>query len=551
MVIRQPKGLGSQIRLNRMKSVLIILAYFTFSLISAQSLPVGILQQELNYRTNQILKGTDTVNSLLNRPIRLQEESLISYSKSEDSASTKILIYPITLNSLYSNHHTYPVNTFPVIPSKGLQTHLSFGAYMKWKSISMQLFPQVVQIYQPRYKGFPEAHAGVTWANRYVWWNNIDEPEIFGEKSYSKIGWGQSSIRYDLHNVSLGLSSENLYWGPGKFNSLVLSNNAYGFPHVTINSILPTKTKIGPFDWKVFWGLLKSSNHVPPDTGRVETKTKLYVPKYERNRFVTGAILVYQPVFAKGLSLGYANVTQQYSNTLYWNDSFSAISSSFAYGEGAGDNVAKQQVSSFFFRWVFQDAHGEAYMEYATQNPNRSFDNVLDDTKLRAYTIGVSKGQPVGVKSFLNLEIEHTQLQRSPYLALDGKSFYTDSQIRQGYTHKGKIMGAQIGSGSNLQSVSFTFLSGEFKVGTIYQRLAHNNDFLYFSFRDFRRFWVDRLVGIQGGMNFNKFSIYAQVSHIKSINYQWEHPADPNLPYFSPGNDVTNIQIFTQISYRL
>ncbi len=534
-----------------MKIVHLAVLCFISSQILAQSLPVGLSPEELSHRSNQVLLGTDTINSLLVRPIRLNDDSLFCNPKDKSSYSEKVVIYPITLNSLYSSHHTFKVNTFPVIPSKGLQTHLSFGVFTRWNSLTLQVVPQVVQVFHPNYSGLPEDMAGVIWAGRYNWWNRIDEPETFGQKPFITIGWGQSSLRYDLKNISFGLSTENLYWGPGKHNSLIMSNNAYGFPNVTVNSILPSKTKVGNFEWKILWGLLRPSGQVPPDTGRVESKVRLYTPKYDYNRFVTGMILVYQPIFAKGLSLGYANVIQQYSNTLYWNDPFSALTSSFSYGEGEGDNVAKHQVSSFFFRWVFENAGGEVYMEYATQNPNRDFKNILEGTNQRAYTIGVSKGQPVGVKSFLQLEIEHTQLQRSPYLALDGKSFYVDSRIRHGYTHKGKVLGAQIGPGSNLQTINFSYLKEGFKIGAIYQRLAHNNDFFYFTFKDFRRFWIDRLVGLQGSVSLRKFTLTSQVSHIKSINYQWEHPASSALPYFSPGNDVINIQVFTQISYRL
>lgn len=534
-----------------MKFVPFVVSCFFSCVTSAQSLPVGLFPEELSHRSNQVLLETDTVNSLLVRPIRLHSDSLFFLPKSTKTNHQKVLIYPISLNSLYSSHHTFKVNSFPVIPSKGLQTHLSFGAFTRWNSLTLQVVPQVVQVFHPNYSGLPEDMAGVIWAGRYTWWNRIDEPETFGEKSFTTIGWGQSSLRYDLKNISFGVSTENLYWGPGKYNSLIMSNNAYGFPHVTANSILPSKTKIGSFEWRILWGLLESSRQMPPDTGRVESKVRLYTPKYDHNRFVTGAVVVYQPIFAKGLSLGYANVIQQYINTLYWNDPFSAITSTFLYEEGLGDNVAKHQISSFFFRWVFLEAGGEVYMEYATQNPNRNFKNILEGTNQRAYTIGVSKGQPIGLKSFLQLEIEQTQLQRSPYLALDGKSFYVDSRIRHGYTHKGKVLGAQIGPGSNLQTVNFSYLKEGFKIGAIYQRLAHNNDFFYFTFKDFRRFWIDRLVGIQGSVSLRKFTLTSQISHIKSINYQWEHPASSALPYFSPGNDVTNIQIFTQISYRL
>ena len=40
----------------------------------------------------------------------------------------------------------------------------------------------------------------------------IDTPERFGHKSLSFFNLGQSSIRFNYKKLSLGFSSENLWW---------------------------------------------------------------------------------------------------------------------------------------------------------------------------------------------------------------------------------------------------------------------------------------------------------------------------------------------------
>ncbi|WP_216072810.1 capsule assembly Wzi family protein, partial [Acinetobacter baumannii] len=66
--------------------------------------------------------------------------------------------------------------------------------------------------------------------------------------SYLRVLPGQSSIRLSTGPVSLGISTENLWWGPGCFNALLMSNNAPGFLHLTFNTTRPVKTPIGSFE---------------------------------------------------------------------------------------------------------------------------------------------------------------------------------------------------------------------------------------------------------------------------------------------------------------
>jgi hypothetical protein len=84
-------------------------------------------------------------------------------------------------------------------------------------------------------------------------------PERFGEKAYKKSLFGQSSIRLNYQGLSLGLSSENIWWGPSVRNSIMMSNQAQGFNHITFNTTKPVKTLIGNFEWQVVTGRLEAS----------------------------------------------------------------------------------------------------------------------------------------------------------------------------------------------------------------------------------------------------------------------------------------------------
>ena len=66
----------------------------------------------------------------------------------------------------------------------------------------------------------------------------------------------------------MGFSNENIWWGPSIRNSIMMSNHATGFKHLTFNTSSPIDTKIGSFEWQVISGRLESSTYTPPGTDK-------------------------------------------------------------------------------------------------------------------------------------------------------------------------------------------------------------------------------------------------------------------------------------------
>ena len=172
-----------------------------------------------------------------------------------------------------------------------------------------------------------EGHYPEIWQKRYQLWNHIDLPERFGKKNHNKTTFGQSSIRLNWKKLSLGISSENIWWGPSIRNSIMMSNNAQGFNHITFNTIKPINSAIGNFEWQVITGRLENSGFTPPNTDYTYAGTKLYIPKINQLgsttdwRFLQGFIISYSPKWIDGLSLGFIRWVQMYSSLVegkYW-----------------------------------------------------------------------------------------------------------------------------------------------------------------------------------------------------------------------------------------
>ena len=211
-------------------------------LLIAQSLPVGTPGLEDAYRRAQLLGKVDSTISFTSRPF-FPEASLNvkngfdPYSTFEEGTDKKfngtlhflgkwgeVKLSPIIWRQQFNTDHPYSLNDGEMIPARGYQTMFSAGIFAKLGPLSIQLQPEYVYAENRDYEGYSDKQSGISWAAYYNFLNRIDLPEKFGDKAYNRLFWGQSSIRLTVGPVSLGLSNENLWWGPGVRNSLLMSN---------------------------------------------------------------------------------------------------------------------------------------------------------------------------------------------------------------------------------------------------------------------------------------------------------------------------------------
>jgi len=482
-----------------------------------------------------------------------------------NKAVLKILPIDNILN--YTSHHPYNRNNGAMIPNKGYQHLISAGIYLEIGPLSIQFKPELVYAENKEFDGFWEGHYDYVWARKYLKWNNIDLPERFGDKSINKKTFGQSSIRLNHKGISFGISSENIWWGPSMRNSIMLSNHAQGFHHVTFNSLKPINTPIGSFEWQLVTGRLEPSGHLPPSINREYNGTLLYVPKEneieEQNdwRFFQGYILTYSPKWIDGLSLGlmrwsqmygamfegrYSWMTKEYGRIGYlpiFNNFFRSNDKVEAYESNT------DQAAGIFFRWLWKDSKAELYGEFNHNDSKANLrDLLLDSDHSRAVTFGINKifDSKKTNKSY-QFMWEWTQLeQTASRIIRNAGSWYDHGRVYHGYTHYGEVLGAGIGPGSNSHYISLSSIKNNEKLGFAVEIIDQDNDFYYLAFensKDFRRYWKD--------YNFHVFlekkikNIWTTLNFVysRSLNYQWELTDESKLPYYRNGRDVNNIHI--------
>lgn len=539
--------------MRNLRSVLFIcFMLFHFSFKSKAQTAISLMARDWQ-RNQQLLDTTTPLKSM-----NFQTGNLYFTSKNnplgKKTRKTTLAILPFGVTLQNNSALPYGWNDGSMIPAKGLQTQITGGFKFSAGRFSLQIQPEFVSATNETFEGFPTRHENFIWSRHYKYLNQSDIPESFGTAPYQKVFAGQSNISYATNQWSIGISTENIWWGPGRKNALVMSYNAPGFLHYTFNSVNPLKTKIGHFEWQLMGGQLEHSGMMPPETNRVFNGQFLYQPKRQEDRYIAGALLSWQPKWVPGLFLGASRVSYLYQSDATSIADYLPLDGIIS--TASSKSGKKAFFGSLFARYVMPKVHTELYFEYGRNDKAPSIWNTIADNHYpKAYVFGLRKLFPIGFKSqsiLFGLELTQMQLDE-PSLILDSTSYswYTHSQVRHGYTHQGQVIGAGIGPGSNSQTAEIAWIKGKKKIGLEFERVVRNNDFYYYAYQpsgEYNRHWVDISTRLNLQWDFKGFFIQANVGAIRSINYQWFlNPS--NISYFKGGWDLLNVNGQLSINY--
>lgn len=511
-----------------------------------QTLPVGTPLLEEVWRRKQLKGEGDSNASFTIRPlysgIDLPFDSLYSplyYLTGDRKKQIKtfakdkglVCLLPLAVKQQYNTHHPYGWNDGAMIQARGYQTLLSMGLYAKVGFLSIQIQPELVYAQNKDFSTFPSSHSDSIWQSYYSnVLNVIDAPEKYGNGSYTKLFPGQSSLRLNFRKLSFGISTENLWWGPGIRNALIMSNNAPGFPHLSFNTTAPISSPIGSFEGQVISGFLKGSNILPPDTSRTFNGQQLYVPKSIDKRYLNGMIITWQPRWTKGLHLGFTRVFYLYKSDIESSiNGYLPVIGSFFKGNTRNEDQRKRdQILSVFFRQVLPNDHAEVYLEFGRNDHAQNLNDLLQEPEhSRAYIFGGKKIFTTRKNADMELMAEFTNLQLpSTMLVREQNSWYTHYQVRHGYTQLGQVMGAGIGTGSNSQTFAINWIKGIKRTGVMLERVVRSNDFYYAAFaprHNFKNHWVDLSLNLSKNWIFKRLIIDADISFVRSLNYHWRN----------------------------
>jgi hypothetical protein len=451
----------------------------------------------------------------------------------------------------------------------GWQERISVGVKAQYGRVHLQLQPEWVMAQNKVQAVIPADFKDANFFSRYYFYNinTIDLPSRPGTARLNKLFPGQSFLRYEFKSgIAAGISTENIWWGPGLRNSLIMTNNAPGFLHIGAQTLKPLETGWGTIEGQVLLGWLDSSGVTPTENVRqfAEFWPGAYVPKIsESKRAILSMMMSWQPKWVPNLFIGFAASRYYYTRT--YNDQGQPFEQ-YPYSTSP-QNTYYTALGSMFMRYVMPGDRTEIYAEFGRADKVATLFNLFGDTIPLAYTAGIRKVLPLGPKAgFIDLvaEVSHLALpdprlifsQDNPFGIPKTRSWYTHPRIRQGYTQHGQLLGAGIGPGSNSQTLSITWIKGFNRLGIMAERVAHNKDFYYYShiagavgYGIHNQYWTDLSLSLHGQYTWKQLQLAAAITNLSALNYRW---VKVDGAFDGPSrSDVRNWQMAVSLRYLL
>lgn len=532
--------------------------------LQAQFLPVGDLSDRL-FRDEQLLGRTSLSESWMIRPLTPSSSTYRYLLRTMDSglpANMYFMLIDAKTTFLYNSEFGYGRNMATIFPSSGLTNLWSVQVYGRLGPVSIQLNPEILYAGNPDFQQTPSSYPDWHWRIYYrEYLNRIDLPERYREAPFYQLMPGNSAVTVELGKVEVSVSTKSLWWGPAKRNSLLMSNNAPGFLHASINSRRPINSPLGQFEFQSIWGKLESSGREPVPLRRYENfQVMPYREKPDDWRLLTGLVFSWQPKWTPGLWLGMGRTLMAYSKDVKRVDRFFSFLRTPFYDLPERDDLLLPDTRDIFddkfaayVRYVAPSERMEFYAEWGRNMRPASVRDFLDMPEhTMAYTLGMNKLYKLpGVDEFIGVEIELTQMEKNnTWRVRNYPTWYVSENIPHGYTHKGQVLGAGIGPGSNSQYLGVNYIWGRNRVGAFGERVIYNNDLYYTLFTtSIFRHWADINFGVGGEYSWKQFDFQYKLMTMRTLNYKYiELTTRPGYQYI--GMDLWNYHGVLTVSYR-
>lgn len=550
-----------------------------------QTVPVGMPYFEEALRRAQLMELVDSNVSFNIRPVDpiralkrpttfgldevlFKGDSLNYMGLAEKKFWKKRLQYsilPVYTHTQFNQHHPYGWSDGLRIPNKGVQQYVSGGVYLKAGPIEVQVRPEYLWAQNSDFQNPPYRTFG------------IDNPDRMGIEPYKAAAIGQSFAKLHLGPIALGYSNENLWWGPGIKNAIILSNNAPGFRHLTLHTNRPIKGRYGTVEFQMVCAKLErsgfhpypvASSNWPPISDDILPNTNA---RSKYHTFVNAMTFSYQPKWTPGLFMGITRVVQAPGEPRNVSDYFKIIYLGYR-GEQTGggpdaNGLNRNQIVSLFGRYLFKESHAEVYYELGREDSWWDLEDLITSpTYTTAWLAGARKMYRLpGKNRWLEVFTEYTKIQApvSNYSRSFGYSFYTGA-YGYGWTHRGQVLGAGIGPGSNMNTAGVTYGKGFNTFGLHFERVVYNEDMLYTRinylrlnpaanpmFIDDSKHYVDWGFLLSHHTQYKKVNVGYRLHLLRTYNFQWNYdPFGAAGPFRFPGINVWSVNADVSLVYR-
>lgn len=399
-------------------------------------------------------------------PIRLCVDSLpVLRSWGVLDRPRRAVASPLEVKTVQNSAYPKSVNDGLLWAGVGTSVVLSGGLELQWRWLTVGLKP--IAVWQQN-ADFPIPALQRAGRSRFANAHHpaIDYPDRFGDTSFGSIDPGQSFIRLDAGPVTAAFSHENLWLGASDVYQILLSNTAPGFWHVRLGTRAPVRLAWFEVEVHGLWGALEESDYFDGDGPN------------DAHLFA-GLVVSVETTFVPGLKLGVSRIAHLaerpaghslgfYVRRFFDAPTFSRVST----------NLPENALGALFVSWTIPEGGFEIHAEWTREDRPYNLQDLLREPDwTQAYGLGFGKlFRGRGSISRFWGEMVHLG-ESAPVRAGKGFfSYYTHGTVRQGHTHRGQLLGAAIGLGSDAQVLGFDHFRERGLVGGYVQRTRYDED---------------------------------------------------------------------------
>jgi len=295
-------------------------------------------------------------------------------------------------------------------------------------------------------------------------WRPIDLPHRFGPDAFAEFGPGRSGVRLHFSEYSVGLDAEPVRWGPSRRYPLLLSGQQASLPRVGVRTERPIGLgAAGSLDFNLIYARLTPSDW-------------LALSAEAENRLMAGFTVAWAVGPLPGLSVGFSTLHHQDLDDFEFGSAFRFIQTP---AQDPDDNTVGNGIGNVWVAWSDADAGLSVWAEWLKDDYNRDFTQLLlEPEKGTGRTIGLLQEVDAG-GGRLSLHLESGSTRNTRPLTTDDDGVrhiaYSHSQVREGHTNRGQLLGAIVGSGGDGQFLEVAF-AGKSRTAVQIERLRFNVD---------------------------------------------------------------------------
>jgi hypothetical protein len=376
---------------------------------------------------------------------------------------------PGAVETRYNSAFPRPMNDGSFRPGVGVMLGLTQGVAAGIGPVTVIVRPELHFHQNENFAILPQSVPGYSPYIHPSVGTRIDLPQRFGNGAFQVFHPGQSTIRLDWGGFAVGLSTENAWWGPGLRNPLLLSSAAPGLPHAFVGTARPVDIRIGQLFVRTLVARTTESDYFDGDGSN-------------NHQLLSGTVGSFQPAFLPGLTVGAARFFAMRDGPdtgmgEFLRAAFTGIRDNPL---GSDNPLGDNQHASVFARWAFPDAGLEVYGEFARiDHWGRWFELMSSPQASGAHMWGMQKLFE-GDAATWRFMFEAASVVDPMPSQLPGRAgqihWYTHTQLRQGHTHQGQLLGAPMGPGGRAQVLAVNRFSPMGDLGLELSRTLYNED---------------------------------------------------------------------------